>query len=179
MSEEIKKVSATLVPELKTANPRPFSHQDIYLGGENAPPSNHPLAEARRALSDAEERFREACFEFQRELQTGVRLEKVEPQWVCGAAGKCEGRMEMRDGSLHCAVCGRSCGPSDQTLKFRQFPAKAVFVDESAPARIRRKCAAMERAQAVRDEKRRLLAEGGNDLNNELAAESARARHRQ
>ena len=42
MSEEIKKVSATLVPELKTANPRPFSHQDIYLGGENAPPSNHP-----------------------------------------------------------------------------------------------------------------------------------------
>ena len=85
----------------------------------------------------------------------------------------------MGDGMLRCAVCGRTCSANDEHLKWRAYPAETVFADENAPARIRTKRAAMERAEKLRDEKRRQLVEGANEKNLELMAESGRARHKQ
>lgn len=175
---EVKKVSATLVPQPETTS-RPFSHVDLYLGGMNTPPANHPLAAARQALADAEEKFRAAAFEFQRELQTSVKLAKAEPgAWCCGKLN-CEGRMEMRDGNLYCAVCGRTCSPGDSQLRWRAYPAQTTFSDADAPARIRAARKRMEKLELARDEARRTLSEGAGELNSELAAESRAQRHKQ
>jgi hypothetical protein len=182
VSEEIKKVSATLVPALTDLDraPRPgFESKQILFAGGPDRPASHPLAAARAELAQAEQEFREACFQFQRELTTSVQLKKAEAgAWVCGKL-KCEGKMQMGDGALRCEVCGRTCAANDEHLKWRAYPAETVFADEDAPARIRRKRAAMEHAEKARDEKRRQLVEGANEKNLELMAESGRARHKQ
>lgn len=182
VSEEIKKVSATLVPALTDLERAPrggFESKPILFAGGPDRPASHPLAAARAELAKAEQEFREACFQFQRELTTSVRLAKREPgAWCCGLRG-CEGAMEMRDGNLHCQVCSRACAANDSHLKWRSYPATTTFSDADAPARIRRKRAAMEKAEKLRDAKRQQLVEGGNAANLELMAESGRARHKQ
>jgi len=182
MTEEMKKAAAGLVPSLTDLDRTPragFASKELFFAGAPDRPASHPLAQARADLAQAEQEFREACFQFQRELTTSVRLEKREAgAWVCGKLN-CEGKMAMSDGNLRCEVCGRTCAPGDSTLRWRAYPATTTFSDADAPARIRSKRAAMERAEKARDEKRRQLVEGANEKNVELMAESGRARHRQ
>ena len=183
VSEEVKKSAATLVPSLIDADRAPrasFDSKPILFAGGPARPESHPLAAARAGLAAAEEKFREASFQFQRELQTSVRLETRAPgAWCCGKL-RCEGKMQMGDGMLRCAVCGRTCSANDEHLKWRAYPAETVFADENAPARIRAKRAAMEQSG-----KSCATKNAGNSLrertekNLELMAESGRAGHKQ
>ncbi len=179
MADEMKKATATAIPDADRAAPRAgFASKDIFLAGMNPKPASHPLAAARADLAEAEAAFRQAAFAFQRELSTSVRLEKVESGWECGKAG-CMGAMEMRDGNMRCAVCGRTCAANDSSLKYRAHPAQTIFADEGAAARIRAKRKVMERAELARDAARRKLVEGGNAETLELMAEAGRQRHRQ
>src|ERR1700733_12355523 len=127
MTEEMKKAAAGLVPQLTDLDrlPRPgFESKELFHAHSPERPASHPLAAQRTELAEAEEKYRAACFDFQRELTTSVRLEKREPgAWCCGKL-RCEGRMQLSDGNLRCEVCGRTCAASDEHLKWRAYPAE-------------------------------------------------------